>query len=133
MTKDEIGRWGMMERQEKKFRAWDKKLKKYHYFEGIFNDRPYTERSTFPQYQSSPEYHQLEIEQCTGLHDKDGKDLDWYAGDIIQKGSIVRALTIDWEHGLRFMLGKHQLCKQDAINGIKIGNVHENPLLIEKS
>lgn len=57
---------------------------------------------------------------------------DWYAGDIIQKGEIIRAITVNYEHGLRFMLGKHILCKQDALNGIKIGNVHQNPKLMEK-
>lgn len=58
---------------------------------------------------------------------------DWYKGDIIQKGTIIRAITVDYEHGLRFMLGKHQLCKQDAINGKKIGNIHDNPELLEKT
>lgn len=78
------------------------------------------------------EYHELEwidfdeaeLLQFTGLH-------DWYAGDIIQKGEIIRAITADWEHGLRFMLGKHILCKQDALNGTKIGSIHEKPELLE--
>ena len=69
--------------------------------------------------------------QSTGLKDKNGVDLDWYAGDIIQKGEIIRAITVDWEHGMRFMLGKHILCKQDGINGIKIGDIHANPELLE--
>ncbi len=69
--------------------------------------------------------------QYIGLKDKDGVDLDWYAGDIIQKGEIIRAITVDWEHGMRFMLGKHILCKQDGINGIKIGDIHQNPELLE--
>ena len=71
------------------------------------------------------------VEQSTGLKDKNGVDLDWYAGDIIQKGEIIRAITVDWEHGMRFMLGKHILCKQDGINGIKIGNIHTTPKLLE--
>jgi len=72
------------------------------------------------------------VGQYTGLKDKNGKDLDWYAGDIIQKGEIIRPITVDWEHGMRFMLGKHILCKQDGINGTKIGNIHENPDLLEQ-
>lgn len=64
------------------------------------------------------------IEWSTGLKDKKGVDLEWYAGDIIQKGEIILAITVDWEHGMRFMLGKHILCKQDGINGTKIGNIH---------
>jgi len=73
------------------------------------------------------------VGQSTGLCDKNGKDLGWYAGDIIQKGEIIRAITVDWEHGRRFMLGKHILCKQDGRCGTKIGNVHNNPELIEES
>ena len=65
------------------------------------------------------------VGQQTGLK-------DWCAGDIIQKGEIIRAITVDWEHGMRFMLGKHILCKQDAVNGTKIGNIHQNPELMEQ-
>ena len=64
------------------------------------------------------------VRQYTGLK-------DWYAGDIIQKGEIIRAISVNWEHGMRFMLGKHILCKQDAINGTKIGTIHDNPELLE--
>ncbi len=71
------------------------------------------------------------VGQDTGLKDKDGVDLDWYAGDIIQKGEIIRAITVDWEHGMRFMLGKHILCKQDGINGTKLGDIHTTPELLE--
>lgn len=73
-----------------KFRAWDKKLKKYHYFTGIFNKRPYTEHSTFAQYDSSPEYHELIIEEFTGRCDikrteefPEGQEI--YQGDKVIK------------------------------------------------
>lgn len=64
------------------------------------------------------------VGQFTGLK-------DWYVGDIIQKGEIIRAITVDYEHGMRFMLGKHTLCKLDAEHGTRIGNIHENPGLLE--
>lgn len=73
----------------------------------------------------------LILMQFTGIEDRNGKDLDWYVGDIIQKGEIIRVITVDWEHGMRFMLGKHILCKQDGINGIRIGNIHSNPELLK--
>ena len=79
-------------------------------------------------------YHEVlpeTVGQQVGLKDKNGKDLDWWEGDIIQKGKIIRAITVNWEHGMRFMLGKHILCKQDGVNGTRIGNIHENPELLK--
>ena len=126
--------------REAKFRAWDTKRKKMWSAEEMGQDQltlmpngqgfvnvhgTSTKLSTFLPF--------LIPEQFTGLEDESGKDLDWWEGDIIQKGEIIGAIAIDWEHGLRFMLHKHILCKQDGINGKKIGNIHENPELLESN
>ncbi len=103
--------------REIKFRAWFVESGTMYSWEELINKIGFS-ASTFVETELwKPMQH-------TGLN-------DWYAGDIIQKGEIIRAITVDWEHGMRFMLGKHILCKQDGINGTKIGNIHNNPKLLE--
>ena len=119
--------------QEIKFRAWDTKRKKMWSPEEMGKDqltlmpdgRGFVNVSGISTRLSRFCPH-LIPEQYAGLK-------NWYAGDIIQKGEIIRAITVDWEHGLRFMLGKHILCKQDAINGRRIGNIHQNPEIIKEN
>ena len=65
-----------------KFRAWDFKLEKYHYFDGIFNKHPYIERSTVPQYDPCPVYHKLKVEHFSTKQDKNDENI--YAGDILR-------------------------------------------------
>ena len=118
--------------REIKFRVWDKVNNKMITYETMCPCPDITLNGVLISHdkQSNVSY-QYVLMQYTGLKDKNGKDLEWYAGDIIQKGEIIRAITVDWEHGMRFMLGKHILCKQDGINGTKIGDIHTTPGLLE--
>jgi len=113
-------------------RAWDEKLKKFHYFKGIFNHRPYTEHSTFPQYESCPEYHKLIIELYIDLYDQTGEEKVYY-NDLV-KTTDGRIWRVGWQGywkewilcdpknegdyiGLPIKLGQLQ--------AVKIGNIHE--------
>ena len=116
-----------------KFRAWDKKEKKFHYFEGIFNQRPYTEKSTFLQYDSSPEYHELILEQFTGLHDRNG---NWYGGDLF-KDYAGNIYVIEWSEDYagwwancyangRLVIAIAAYSFLHNNKPVKIGNIHES-------
>jgi len=69
--------------EEYKFRVWDYKEKRYYFYDNIFDvERPYTETSTFPQYESYPEYHEVSVEQYIGR--KDINDKNVYKNDIVK-------------------------------------------------
>lgn len=126
-----------------KFRVWDKTKEIMVHFDGIFyNKKPYTEGSSFPQYDSRPHYHKLsDLMQCTCLKDKSGKLI--YEGDIL--GDIYDGLYIHYcRHCHQFQLYSQcygcMACNGDvhwievAEDNKKlevIGNIYENPELLE--
>ncbi len=132
-----------MSRQHK-YRAWDKKLKKYHYFEGIFNEQPWTEKSTFAQYESCPELHEVEIEEWAGHLAKNGKEI--YEGDIIQSGQKELGENV-YQYEVVFASGSfvgsdNRIKHENPWRWVEwpfeyfedceiIGNIHLNPELIE--
>lgn len=127
-----------------KFRVWDETEKNMVYFDGIFyNKKPYTEGSSFPQYESSPHYHKLsDLMQCTGLKDKNGKLI--YEGDIlvdiarldkilyiVKWNKLQAQFCIEMVNPSKYELyagwnlGRHDLDYE------AIGNIYENPELLE--
>ncbi len=68
--------------------------------------------------------------QYTGLKDMSGKDI--YEDDILDSETAPEPLqiTIDDYHGYQFKFGEGTLCKADAIYGVVIGNIYDNPELL---
>ena len=115
-----------MENDRFKFRAWSKVNKCFHYWgfglaEMSFIGPPHVQGRLI-----DVEYQQ----QCTGLKDKNGKLI--FEGDILKWISLILPITVSGFHGYRFMYGKDQLCKAYAEYGEVIGNIYENPELLEK-
>ena len=112
-----------------KFRAWDKDAGKMLFFSSIFNHRPFTELSTFAQYESFPKYHELEIMQFTGLQDKRGKDV--YEGDIIREGGRIVCIRYSEKYARFEYTIPTGIAGLYGFYGEVIGNIKDNPELLE--
>ena len=121
-----------------KFRVWDETEKNMVYFDGIFyNKKPYTEGSSFPQYDSSPHYHKLsDLMQSTGFKDENGKLI--YEGDIVQVFHVSGTMqgryffgVVKWNNlKSGFYIEKYGTIDDDDVYKV-IGNIYKNPELLE--
>ena len=119
--------------REIKFRAWDKLFKE------MFDVPMLSNKAVFhaipPKFM--PEgvpLAQVELMQYTGLLDKNGKEI--YEGDIVKAGENI--VLIIWNKGFAsFALAKtgwmydHFFGEIDNERCEVIGNIHENPELLE--
>lgn len=131
-----------------KFRAWDEQSKEMHNnFQWIDSGGEGNDwiifRSDRQKLSSKPHpfenpyfRQQYHIMQFTGLHDKNGKEI--YEGDIWKRGDYIA--TVDFEYSQwAFPKAESSGCYQypsfhsNAITGEIIGNIHENPELLEVS
>lgn len=131
-----------------KFRAWDKRTKRLYQvqalqFYGTNNtvDACWTNGVDFDGESTlgEPELnnlHNLELMQYTGM--KDVKGVEIYEGDIIrediEKGGPPIVVSVVWEDGAFY--GKERTHNpeyliKEFLNGKVIGNIYENPDLLE--
>jgi len=115
-----------MNQREIKFRAWDKKAKKYH--------------QVFPKWKISSDGifeclgdENIVIQQSTGLKDKNGKEI--YEGDIIKTDEFGDEIAEVWfsEQGMWIFGNKEKQKGEvflDKSHYEVIGNIYENPELL---
>jgi len=105
--------------REIKFRAWDKDIKKMlevNFYQYIFFQYLHY---TYPQDNT--------LMQFTGLFDKEGKEI--YEGDIVIEGYKGKYGTYEVKWNVKgFNLGS-----EDGDEYEVIGNIYENPELLERS
>jgi len=140
--------------REIRFRAWDCQEKKMQYqdnhvsfhFSGRANWTCWW-RFSAPDQKcvSGSGFQEDAIMQFTGLKDKNGKDLDWWEGDILKVWSTYETeepieclAVIKWDSkNAWFATDFHgmQVCgftKDGNWAAEKVGNIHENPELLTK-
>jgi uncharacterized phage protein (TIGR01671 family) len=136
--------------RELKFRAWDKQEKKYWHDIQTAYDCNYPV-VCFGQFIQEPmedengiytEERRFEVEQFTGLQDKNGKEI--YENDITNKGIVKWFDAIHYDGGGAvhpgfyltdkngLLLSEIELSYPDGFyNDIEVlGNIHENPELL---
>jgi uncharacterized phage protein (TIGR01671 family) len=120
--------------REIKFRAWDDSISKMLYWEDLLSVT--TEGRSFFGLQSifKGESHHYHLEQFTGLHDKNGREI--YDGDRLElcvDGSPSVIFTVvKYETGFEFDNRKPGARLWHAAKNCKIiGNIHESPELLD--
>lgn len=129
-----------------KGRYWDYNLQKMIYFDGIFNNKPYTETSNFVQYESCPKYHKIsDVMLMTSFIDKWGKNI--YENDFWSSSNDGKDGCDVWDNevGIFLITWDDTSCEfkrlpdsdENSIFNLKyveiVGNKFENPELVKEN
>lgn len=118
--------------REIKFRAWDKDSKRWWTHEETLSLLLLQGRVLNGTADGKGKLERYVIEQYTGLKDKNGVDLDWWAGDLLN-GVLDSPVSIVFSDGAFYFQSSkspHRMLCSDYvdIDGIKvIGNIHTEP------
>src|SRR5690606_17917817 len=121
-----------------KFRAWCRQDNMMYC--DIQNGITFDDHSvyTFNDFLDRDDYHEWEIMQFTGLHDKNGKEI--YEGDIIQWGGENEPMVVAWSDkyasfGIHRSGWMYMHFFGEAVDNTDcevIGDIYSNPELIER-
>ena len=122
-----------MENSRFKFRVWDKRYSKYYYdAENTFEENQVLGIDYFGQYLNDDDFI---VEQCTSLKDKNGNLI--YAGDIVNESFLGKTVVKWLDDKCGFNISKifkynDGRCQFESESYYEIiGNIHENPELLE--
>lgn len=120
--------------RELKFRAWNKEDKYMRKFESHKSGSSGYDSLDEPTFGSDTD-HLYEIMQYTGLNDKNGKEI--YEGDYlefsIEDGDIYLVQFEGGTFGIAEGIKHRSFGIIGTTGAIVIGNIHENPELLEKA
>lgn len=120
-----------------KFRAWDKETQTMNGMAEIYRNKK-------QEIELHPRDENIILMQSTGLKDKNGKEI--FEGDVVQFEDCytesdflyINKGIVEWSQGSFTVTNRDSVEMEDLLDGeildvIIIGNIHENPELLEVS
>lgn len=118
-----------------KFRAWDKETQTMNGMAEIYRNKK-------QEIELHPRDENIILMQSTGLKDKNGKEI--FEGDVVQFEDCytesdflyINKGIVEWSQGSFTVTNRDSVEMEDLLDGeildvIIIGNIHENPELLE--